>query len=188
MRDVGVAYHRIGGPSTEARCRWVLEEFVPRDPATLSSGDVANLRDNLQALAGYGGLAEAGSPFDAGEIEWNDPVLVDDAALHTLWERVGALAQAQRTPAPLPSGDDMLTQRVRSGPYVRLERVRAVKGLANVVILSTAKLLEACDRLRECPECHRLFVARRRQERHPPCARKARDARRPSRQKKGAQP
>jgi hypothetical protein len=56
---------------------------------------------------------------------------------------------------------------------------------AAALLHAVADLLIACERLRECPECSRLFLAVRRQERHVKCARKDRDARRPSRQKKG---
>jgi hypothetical protein len=75
---------------------------------------------------------------------------------------------------------------VSGGPYLHLARRRSLEGLADQVVMAAARLLEACDRLRVCPECDRIFVARRRQERHPDCARRARDSRRHSRQKKGA--
>jgi hypothetical protein len=186
-RDWDLARQRIG-TTTETRCRWLLEEFVARDPATLSTGELATLRDNLLALIGLGGPMDkdARPPQVAGhvggDVDFDDPVLVDDAALRALWEAVGRLAQAHRTEAPLPGAEETLARASYGRGYVRLHRRRQLKGLTDFVILEAASLLAACERLRECPECHLLFVARRRQERHPKCARQARDRRRPSRQ------
>jgi hypothetical protein len=188
-RDVALAHQRIG-TTTEARCRWLLDEFVIRDPAALSSGELATLRDQLLALAGFGGAFEGPLPGPAnmsGTLDMDrDPVLVDDGALRQVWERVGALTRAHQAPVVLPPGEEILTVNYRGGPYVRLTREWVTNSLADLVILRAVSLLEDCDRLRICPECDRIFVARRRQERHPRCARKARDARRPSRQPKKA--
>jgi hypothetical protein len=118
-------------------------------------------------------------------MDYDDPVLVDDAALRAVWARVVALTRAHREPVALPLRKEMFMQLSTGGSYLRLSRRAEVVGLADQIIIEAARVLEGCERLRVCPECDRIFVARRRQERHPQCARQARDRRRPSRQKKG---
>jgi hypothetical protein len=187
VRDLELAVERIG-TTTEARCRWLLEEFVPRDPTSLASGEVTTLRDNLQALAWHGAGARPPNVGASGWYNTDDPVLVDDGALRQVWERVCALTRAHQAGVMLPLGEELLRRAPTTSPgsYLRLERHRVIEGLADRVVFNSARLLEACDRLRVCPECDRIFVARRRQLRHGTCARQARDRRRPSRQKKGA--
>jgi hypothetical protein len=184
LRDIALAHQRIG-TTVETRARWLLEDFVARDPATLATGELATLRDNLQALAGYGGLTvgpTTGAAMTAS-MGYDDPVLVDEAALRAVWARVVALTQAHREPVPLPAQKEMFMRLTTGGSYLRLSRRSDVAGLADQIVIEAARVLEGCERLRVCPECDRIFVARRRQERHPKCARQARDRRRPSRQR-----
>ena len=185
--DLARAHQRIGG-TVDERTRWVVEGFAARDPADLSTGERATLRDDLLALA-HGILT--GADALAGQwaltgYSWSsgDPVLTDDDALRELWRQISKLATAHQGRVPLPQAETFLERRVRGGRYVRLELThRAGVGLATTILYRVAELLSTCERLVECPECHRLFVARRRQERHPVCARRARDRRRPSRAK-----
>ena len=92
----------------------------------------------------------------------DEPMLVDDGALRQVWERVGALTRAHETPVALPPGEEKLREMYRGGPYLRLTRERVTNSLTEFVILEAASLLEGCNRLRICPECRRIFVARRR--------------------------
>jgi len=187
-RDVALARERIG-TTIDDRCRWLLDDFAVRDPDALSTGERAVLRDNLHALAEGmkpRGIPEWAFPIDATGCSLPDP---PDADLRGVWERAVALTRAHVQPADLPGVPEELWTRWRptSGKRsIRLERHRDWPDLTTALLHQVADLLAACERLRECPECHRLFVARRRQERHPKCARQARDSRRPSRQKKGA--
>ena len=180
-RDVELAHKRIG-QTVDDRCRWLLDDFAERDPdTTMATAERAVLRDNLRALA-------EGLPADRDQmtVKLDDP---PDAALHALWAQLVALTRAHTTYAPLPPlTDEGLWQRWKpaSSRRVRLERRHGWPDFKTALFHRAADLLVACERLKECPECHRLFVARRRQERHPACARKARDARRPSRQPKKA--
>jgi len=191
QRDIALARERIG-TTVDDRCRWLLDDFAVRDPDMVATGERAVLRDNLHALA------EGLEPRAPGEQAWPEPIDTTghplpnppDADLRGIWEQVVALTRAHIDPASagLPSVDEMLWARWRptSGKRsIRLERHRVWPDLTTALLHRVADLLAACERLRECPECHRLFVARRRQERHATCARKARDRRRPSR-KKGA--
>jgi hypothetical protein len=184
LRDVVLAGQRIG-LTVRKRCHWLLEDFVRRDPAELSTGERQMLLDNLVALAcGFGLNATIPSTVSTIRYASDDPVATDPAALRALWEGIGQLAAAHQAPATLPAAERTLIKQGGPGPYVRLRYDVAARGLAEAARHAAAELLAACDRLRECPECHQLFVANRRQERHPTCARRARDARRPSRQPK----
>jgi hypothetical protein len=190
-RDVALARQRIG-MTTDDRCRWLLEDFCARDPATLSTAERAMMRDNMLALAQvpfppYGGPEDDARlelpplPDGGGTFALDDP---PDAELRPLWQKVVNLTCAHRAPAPLPAVKEVLCSapgRMANG-RLRLGRRRASPDFQTTLLHRVADLLEHCERLRECPECHMLFVMRRRQERHPKCARKARDARRPSRQ------
>ena len=180
-RDVGLAHQRIG-TTPDDRGRWLLSDCLEDDPAELSAGERATLRDNLVALM----LGLPGPERMPTQKDWafDDPVWTDDSALGAVWAQLGALATAHHQPgAKLPAAkEERLQQTWPAAPYVKLERVRQLDGAAAIRLDAAAAVLAACTRLRECPECRRLFVARRRQERHPTCARRARDARRPSRQ------
>lgn len=180
MRDVMLAAARLGG--IDGRCRWLLDDFVPHDPDSLSAAERALARDNLAALA-FGHPSVPASITSSHSFNFKDPVLTDDASLRAVWQEIGRLANAHRD--PVPSRIEGAFRAVARMPYVRLRLWHRDTNLAATLIYSVRSLFEACERLRECPECHRLFVANRRQERHPQCARKARDARRPSRAKGG---
>ncbi len=180
--DLERAGERIG-TTVEARCRWVLEHLIPHDPSQLSTSERATLRENLMALA-RGLFGQVPPMVTRASYSLGDPVWTDDPALRELWLRIGALARAHQSPVPLP--DTKFTLSRRADPkYVVLERTLQISDFGPLVLHRIVDLLTACTRLRECPECHNLFVARRRQERHPKCARARRDAKRPSRQKKG---
>ena len=173
-RDYQLAAQRIGH-TVDERCHWLLERFVTQDPADLSTGERVTLRDNLFAFAV--GLGATWQTFSS-----KDPLAHDQAAQRSLWLEVVALTRAHRKPVVLPEAKAVLEGKKNSGPYTRLAVARQADGLAPMVLLAAAELLARCERLRECPECHLLFVAQRRQERHPTCARRARDSRRPNRQ------
>jgi hypothetical protein len=185
-RDIALADQRLG--TLENRCRWILDDFAARDPNTLSTSERALWRDNLMALAL--------GPRPGGNWRWitvheDDPL---DVELRSLWQRVVALTRAHRESVNLPplagwlgrAPADAATSSVARTPYVRMGRGYRADDFAAALLHAVADVLIGCERLRECPECGQLFVAVRRQERHPRCARMARDARRPSRQLKKA--
>jgi hypothetical protein len=186
LRDVQLAVERLGTP--ENRCRWLLSDFVARDPDSLSTAERALWRDNLMALIfGVGWFPGEWSMT----MDVNDP---PDEALPALRQRVVALTRAHREAVLLPPLEGRLVRDLLSRstapavqtPYVRMAREYSAVDFEAALLHVVADLLIRCERLRACPECGLLFVARRRQERHPTCARKARDARRPSRQPKNA--
>jgi hypothetical protein len=184
-RDINLAMKRLGG--VDDRCRWLLEDFVARDPDALSTGERVIARDNLQALAfGMPSVPIQATDRRAG---WagDDPVLTDDRAFRALWQRIAELAAAHRTPVPWAT-EGVFTRQHTPGPYIHFRVEAHGRGLASAVQAAVIDLLSAGTRIRECPECHRLFVARRRQERHAKCARQRRDRNRPSRNKKGLKP
>jgi hypothetical protein len=86
-RDINLAMQRLGG--VDDRCRWVLEDFVVRDPDEVSTGERALVRDNLAALAF--GMPQVSVASDR-QATWgfDDPVLTDDKALRSLWGRSGS--------------------------------------------------------------------------------------------------
>ena len=179
MRDINLAMKRLGG--VDERCRWLLEEFAMRDPAQLSTAERALVRDNLAALAF--GMPQIPATTNR-RVGWgfDDRVLTDDRSLRAVWRSVRNYADAHRAPFGMSFGGTF--KRLETpGPYVRLHLEAQARGLANALRFAVVEVLSACTRLRECPECHRLFVARRRQERHPKCARQRRDRNRPSRRK-----
>ena len=204
-RDIALARARIGATSEE-RCRWLLDEFASRDPDTLATGERATVRDNLHALAEglpvddpvIGGTRvfppTGPRPYDAsGRL---GPAL-DETDLRSVWTQVLALTRAHHQPVRLPKIEETLWAPglVPRGSKRRIRLIRhhdRWPDFTSAVLHQAAELLvrvAESGRLGECPECGELFVARRRQERHPKCARTARDARRPSRQpksKKGA--
>jgi hypothetical protein len=195
QRDVELAHQRIGA-TVDERCTWLLDDFAPRDPDTLSSGERALAWDALFALA-EGVRDSAGRLPEDLQYSYRAPgEPLPDAELRDLWERIGALARAHRQPVPLPPIAEQFWARgtfrnaKRRSARVILQRHRnadspAGPGFGTALLHRVADLLAACERLRECPECNRLFVAKRRQDRHPKCARQARDRNRPSRAKKG---
>jgi len=118
---------------------------------------------------------------------FDDPVLTDDKALRSLWDAIGKLTNAHRAPMEW-SARGTFKRKEAPGPYIRLHFERYAGNLFGAACVAVEDLLGACTRLRECPECQRLFVARRRQERHAKCARQRRDRNRPSRSKKSKKP
>ena len=82
--------------------------------------------------------------------------MIDDAELRQLF-------RAHRKPVRLQSeNDDLLSVNRTFDPYLQLHRRRSSAGLINLALLHETALLEACTRLRVCPECDLIFVARRR--------------------------
>src|SRR5262245_33943159 len=51
-RDIALAQGRLG-ETTDERCGWLLDTFVPRDPDTLSRSERALVLDNLLALTDF---------------------------------------------------------------------------------------------------------------------------------------
>lgn len=182
-RDIRLAAERIGN-TVDKRCRWLLDEFAPRDPDTMTSAERLMLRDHLQALSIHRWRhidAETDLPPDPpGHVALllNEPA---DEALRGLWQDVVALTRidVNAFPVPLPdTGDGLWIQRTSNKGWVAFGRCRLRGDFRAVLLHHVADLLVACKRLRVCPECHGLFVAQRRQERHAACARQARDRRR----------
>jgi hypothetical protein len=177
QRDIDLALKRLGETAHD-RARWILDDFVVRDPDQLSSGERLTLRQNLEALA----RTRSGEFSHSWRLD--DPLWTSDAALREFWERARALAEAHRRPVTLPDAPEMFQRRSLGGPYVRLARIRRPDDAATAVLYAVADNLAECDRLRECLRCHRLFVANRRQLRHEVCARQTRDEKRPGRGKR----
>jgi hypothetical protein len=174
-RDIELAAERLGGP--EDRCRWILDDFTARDPHTLPKTERALWRDKLMALV-------LGVGVGRGMWRWmtigeNEPL---DEELYGLWQRVGQLVAAHQGPVLLPPltgalarlpGDAGATK--TKTPYVRLTRTYRAEDFESALLHAVADLLIGCERLRECDECHRLFVATRGQKRLKVCARRQRD-------------
>jgi hypothetical protein len=80
---------------------------------------------------------------------------------------------------------EMTLERQKDGNDLRGKITASTIGTMNNVLLAVARLLEdPAVRVRECPECDKLFVPERRQKRHLKCPRQARDAKRPDRGKR----
>lgn len=184
-RDIQLADERLG--NFDERCRWILDVFAVRDPATIAASERAVWRDNLMALVL--GKRPPSVVRWAGRLHENEPL---DEDLPQLWRRVVALVGAHHESVPLPSlvawfgrhpatADDPPAKT----PYARMGVGLEAKDFETSLVYAVMGLLSACDTLRECDECHRLFVANRRQKRHPKCARRFHDRNRPSRKKGG---
>lgn len=117
----------------------------------------------------------------------NEPL---DKDLPQLWRRVVELVGAHRDSVrlpdlkvwfgrhPIPAEDSPAVT-----PYARMGIGLEAEDFETSLIYTVIELLSACTTLRECDECKRLFVATRRQKRHPKCARKYHDRNRPSRRR-----
>jgi hypothetical protein len=155
-----------------------------RDPGTLSTGERAIWRDNLMALV-LGPRANQGARYV--QLYEDDPL---GKNLRDLWLVARLLDGAHRASVSLPSlegfiGPVVAPRTSARTPYVRLARGHRAEHFHVALLHAMADLLIGCERLRECAECHRLFVATRRQERHKACAQRARDRNRTRRTQGG---
>jgi hypothetical protein len=182
-RDIALAQERLG--DVNGRCRWLLDVFTATDPQAIATSERAVWRDNLLAIA-IGPLP--GGLRRLVTFREKEPLNED---IPDLWQKIVKLTGAHRGGSvdlpPLRGWLGRLDGEA-SDKYVHLGRgygvgSQDVSGFEAHLLHAVADLLIACDRLKECPECKRLFVARRRQERHPLCARRRLDRNRPSRRK-----
>ena len=183
-RDIELAQARLG--DVDGRCRWLLDVFTATPPDAISSTERAVWRDNLMALVL--------GPRPGGGWRWahvyeREPL---GSELRGLWQKIGALVGSHRESVELPPLKGWLGRQDGPAdpgvvtPYVRFGRGYKAGDFEAALLHAVADLLIACQRLRECDECHHLFVAKRRQTPHPKCARRVHDRNRPSRAKKGA--
>jgi len=183
-RNIELADAQLG--NLDERCHWLLDEFMTRDPDAILPSERAVWRDKLMALV-LG--ARPGAGYRLLDLFENDPL---EEEIRGLWERVVALTDAHRASVKLPQLEVWFGRHPETAdgapvrtPYVRMGRGYRAGDFQTALLWTVVDLLSACQKLRECPECHHLFVARRRQERHAKCARKYWDRNRPSRRKGG---
>jgi hypothetical protein len=180
VRNLVRAELRIGGAQPRKRARWLIEEFLATPPTELAPGEVMNRHHELGALV-VAAMREQDKP-PAAQMEFD----IDPETLRAPWKALDDLVRrwVAGKPVALPS-IEMTLERQKDGDDLRGKITTSTTGMMNNVLLAVARLLEdPAVRVRECPECGKLFVPERRQKRHLKCARQARDAKRPDRGKR----
>jgi len=175
MRDLQRANERVGA-TIDQRVAWLLR-FATEDPADLSVGDRMNRWEELVAFAlerprGLGGARPLSGV--GAEITHDDRVMT--AIAQAVRDGLERLLAEPPQPWTLPIVPARVTRIRRDGDdehRLRFSLHRAGDDLRKAVMYEAAALLEACERLRRCPECKAPFVAVRRQRRHPKCAQRA---------------
>jgi hypothetical protein len=183
-RDMEHAVARIGGRSVPGRAEWLVERFLPADPATLTSGDVLNRRQELVGLV-FASMMDSNPTLTTSRLLSTE--LPDAAALRKVWTRIKERVDewAAGKPVKMPATETVVVRRDDAGRDLRAKYTRSVQDIGTAAVFATFDLLTHPDvRVRLCDVCNNLFIPVRRQERHATCARKVRDSKRPERGRK----